>query len=201
VRGSRRRAEDPTPPRLTFQPSCTQATQKACLRGVRRPCGEDDAWPPTMHRFVQPSASVCPASMTRGREPSLADQIHLIGANRLGTEVCRRPTKVPSKPSDILDVRPLRVGERFRTCMSSSMRSRSGVIDAPLHNGLVHSRRARSVSRTADQIAEKPRCANNERKLALPATAKRFSPMLPIVHSPRWNRNGKELFYISPAAR
>src|SRR5438128_6222786 len=65
--------------------------------------------------------------------------------------------------------------------MSSSMRCRRGVIDAPLQTGLIDSRRVpRSVARSAGQIIEKSGCVVEGRSVALPATAKRFSPMQAI---------------------
>src|SRR5207247_8127851 len=65
--------------------------------------------------------------------------------------------------------------------MSSSMRCRRGVIDAPLQTGLIDSRRVpRSVARSAGQIIEKSGCVVEGRSVALPATAKRFSPIVVI---------------------
>ena len=74
-----------------------------------------------------------------GREPSLADQIHLIGANLLGTEVCRRPTKVPSKPINVLER-----DDRNRTAQNNASvrmfngNSRGAAREACAANGASH---------------------------------------------------------------
>ena len=87
-----------------------------------------------------------------GRQLLLVGQIDLIGPNLLGPETspatCRSGGRTATP---VAGTTRWVCGERLRTCMSSIMRCRSGVIDAPLRDGLVHSRRLqRSVSRTVD---------------------------------------------------
>jgi len=124
-----------------------------------------------------------------GRQLSLAGQIHLVRANLVGSQDRWRPAKVTGEPSDGLYVGALVCGERFRTCMSSSMRWRRAVMAGSLARGTSgapipggrHDTLSEREKHRARQRANQRGAAETSTRIERPPPAKRVSPIPPIV--------------------